>query len=102
MSQDTPSPRPTFVRTAIVVGAAVVAALGGGIAIAANAPTPRQVVSPPAAPSEFVGITPVRVLDTRGPTNGPIGVPMAAKLGAGQTIDVAVAGVGTIPRTPPR
>lgn len=97
MSQDTPSPRPTFVRTAIVVGAAVVAALGGGIAIAANAPTPRQVVSPPTAPAEFVGITPVRVLDTRGAAGGPIGVPAAAKIGAGQTIDVAVAGVGAIP-----
>jgi hypothetical protein len=97
MSQDTPSPRPTFVRTAIVVGAAVIAALGGGLAIAANAPTPRQVVSPPVAPSDFVGVTPVRVLDTRGAAGGPIGVPAAAKLGAGQTIDVAVAGVGAIP-----
>ena len=49
MPQDpSASPRPTFVRTAIVVGAAVVAALGGGIAIAANAPAPRQVVSAPA------------------------------------------------------
>jgi hypothetical protein len=96
MSQDTPSPRPTFVRTAIVVGAAVVAALGGGYAIAANAPTPRQVVSPPATPAELVGITPVRVLDTRGAAGGPIGAP-AAKLGAGASIDVAVAGVGAIP-----
>jgi hypothetical protein len=98
MSQETPSPRPTFVRTAIVVGAAVMAALGGGYAIAANAPTPRQVVSPPAAPAELVGITPVRVLDTRGAAGGPIGVPTAAKLSAGQTIDVAVGGVGAIPK----
>src|SRR3954468_20524878 len=98
MPQDTPSPRPTFVRTAIVVIAAVVAALGGGLAIAANAPTPRQVVSPPAAPSDFVGTTPVRVLDTRGAAGGPIGVPAAAKLAAGQSIDVAVAGVGAIPK----
>jgi len=97
MSQDTPSPRPTFVRTAIVVIAAVVAVLGGGLAIAANAPTPRQVVSPPATPADFVGTTPVRVLDTRGAAGGPIGVPAAAKLGAGQSIDVAVGGVGTIP-----
>jgi hypothetical protein len=89
--------RPTWWRTALVVSVAVVAALGGGIAIAANAPTPRQVVSPPAAPSDFVGITPVRVLDTRGAAGGPIGVPAAAKLGPGQTIDVKVAGVGTIP-----
>jgi hypothetical protein len=75
----------------------VLAALGGGYALAANAPTPRQVVSPPQAPAEFVGITPVRVLDTRGAAGGPIGVPAAAKLGAGQSIDVAVAGVDTIP-----
>jgi len=97
MSQETPSPRPTFVRTAIVVGAAVLAALGGGYAIAANAPAPRQVVSPPAAPAELVGITPVRVLDTRGAAGGPIGVPAAKKLGANESIDVAVGGVGTIP-----
>jgi len=86
------------VRTAIVLAAAVLAALGGGYAIAANAPTPRQVVSPPAAPSDFVGTTPVRVLDTRGAAGGPIGVPAAAKLAAGQSIDVAVAGVGAIPK----
>jgi len=91
------SSRPTFVRTAIVVGAAVLAALGGGYALAANAPTPRQVVSPPAEPSELVGITPVRVLDTRGAAGGPIGVPSAKKLGAAESIDVAVAGVGAIP-----
>jgi len=91
------SSRPTFVRTAIVMGAAVLAALGGGYAIAANAPTPRQVVSPPAAPAEFVGITPVRVLDTRGAAGGPIGVPAAKKLGAGETINVAVGNVGAIP-----
>jgi hypothetical protein len=97
LPQDPASSRPTFVRTAIVLCAAVLAALGGGYAIAANAPTPRQVVSPPVAPSDFVGIAPVRVLDTRGAAGGPIGVPAAAKLGAGQTIDVKVAGVGTVP-----
>jgi hypothetical protein len=78
----------------------VVAALGGGIAIAANAPTPRQVTPPaPTAPtaSVLVPITPVRVLDTRGAAGGPIGVPAAAKIGADSTIDVAVAGVGAIP-----
>ena len=97
MPQAPSSSRPTFVRSAIVVGAAVVAALGGGYAIAANAPTPRQVVSPPAAPAELVGITPVRVLDTRSGAGGPIGVPAAKKIGAGESIDVAVGGVGAIP-----
>ena len=99
MSQDpsAPTPRPTFWRTALVVGAAVAAAAGGGWAFAASAPAPSQVVSPPQSPSEFVGITPVRVLDTRGPSDGPIGVPTAGKIGANQSIDVAVAGVGAIP-----
>ena len=60
-------------------------------------PTPRQVVSHAGAHPCFVPITPERVLDTRGPANGPIGVPIAAKLGADQTIDIDVAGVGTIP-----
>jgi len=81
----------------VVVGVAVIAALGGGIAIAANAPSPRQVVSAPQTPAEFVGITPVRVLDTRGAAGGPIGVPTAAKLGAGESINVAVGGVFGIP-----
>lgn len=99
MSQDpsTPTARPTFWRTAVVVGVAVTAALGGGIAIAANAPTPRQVVSPPHSPAVLVGVTPVRVLDTRGAAGGPIGVPVAKKIGAGESIDVQVAGVKGIP-----
>jgi hypothetical protein len=45
----------------------------------------------------LVGIAPERVLDTRGPSNGPIGVPAAKKLGPGESIDVAVGGVGAIP-----
>jgi hypothetical protein len=91
------SSRPTFVRTAVVVVAAVVAALGGGIAIAANAPTPRQVPAPEPTASVLVPITPERVLDTRAGAGGPIGVPTAGKIGANQTIDVDVAGVGAIP-----
>jgi hypothetical protein len=43
------------------------------------------------APSDFVGITPVRVLDTRG-AGQTIGIPAPAKLGANQTLDVRVAG----------
>jgi hypothetical protein len=98
VSQDptTAPPRPTWWRTAAVVGVAVVAALGGGVAIAANSSTPRQVVSPPAAPADFVGITPVRVLDTRDAAGGPIGVP-AGKLGPDSSIDVAIGGEFTIP-----
>jgi len=76
---------------------AVVAALFGGIAIAASGPAPRQVVSPPASPADFIGITPVRVLDTRGAAGGPIGVPAAGKLGPNSSLDVAIGGEFTIP-----
>jgi len=49
-------------------------------------------------PSEFVGITPVRVLDTRKPPRGTtIGVATAAPLGPNQTLDVKVADVFGIP-----
>jgi hypothetical protein len=95
VSQEPSTTRPTFIRTAIVLGAAVLAALGGGYALAAN--TPSEVASGPQSPSVLVGVTPVRVLDTRGAAGGPIGVPAAKKLGAGESIDVAVAGVGAIP-----
>jgi hypothetical protein len=91
------TPRPTFLRTAIVVGVAVAAALGGGMAIAANAPAPRQTTPAPEPANDFVGIQPVRVLDTRNAAGGPIGISPGHKLGAGETIDVAVAGVGAIP-----
>jgi hypothetical protein len=74
----------------------VVAALGGGVAIANSGSAPRQVVSPPTSPADFVGITPVRVLDTRAAAGGPIGVP-AGKLGPAESIDVAVAGEHGIP-----
>ena len=40
--------------------------------------------SPAADPEGFVGVAPVRVLDTGG--DGPIGVPSAAPLGPGQEI----------------
>jgi hypothetical protein len=89
--------RPTLWRTVLVVGAAVAAVAGGGIAVAASSPTPRQVVSPPAAPSDLIGIAPVRVLDTRNAAGGPIGISPGHKLAAGESIDVAVGGVGAIP-----
>ena len=47
--------------------------------------------------SLFVGIPPHRVLDTRGTDGGPIGVPAAATLKASGTLDVAIAGVGSVP-----
>jgi hypothetical protein len=48
-------------------------------------------VTPAAAgdPEGFVGVSPVRVLDTRA-GDGPIGVPAAGPLGPGQTINLAL------------
>ena len=65
----------------VVVAAAV---LAGGIAAAASSPT---------APSSFVGVEPVRVLDTR----APIGVPATGPIPPGTTINVPVAGLHGIP-----
>jgi len=48
------------------------------------------------APSDFVGIQPVRVLDTRG-AGQTVGVPTAAPLGANQKLDVQITGLGGIP-----
>jgi hypothetical protein len=67
------------------------------VAIAANAPAPRQATPAPETATDFAGIQPVRVLDTRNAAGGPIGIAPGHKLGAGESIDVAVAGVGAIP-----
>ena len=77
---------------------AVAAALTGGIAAAAARTPDRQagrlaVNADPPTPSNFVGITPVRVLDTREPT----GVPTAGPIPPDTSINVDVAGVSGIP-----
>jgi hypothetical protein len=95
---------PTFLRWAMkgMVVVAVVAALASGIAalaggIAAAPNTPARQAGPTAldAPgsSIFVGITPVRVLDTR----VPIGVPAPGPIPPDTTINVSVAGLNGIP-----
>jgi hypothetical protein len=45
-------------------------------------------VTPGQDAEAFVALAPQRVLDTRGPANGPIGVPAAAPLRGGQQIDL--------------
>jgi hypothetical protein len=70
----------------------VAAATTGGIALAGGfvsqqTPTPTQTNA-----EELIGIEPVRVLDTRGPNNGPIGVPAAKPIGGAETVNVQVAG----------
>jgi hypothetical protein len=81
------------VATLVVVAAATT----GGLALAGGfttqqTPTPTQTNA-----EELIGVEPVRVLDTRGPNNGPIGVPAARPITSGETINVAVAGVKGIP-----
>jgi hypothetical protein len=76
------------VATLVVVAVATFGgiALAGGF-VSQQTPTPTQTNA-----EELVGIEPVRVLDTRGPNNGPIGVPAAKPITGGETIDVQVAG----------
>ena len=88
--------QPTFLRLTVkgMLLVAVVAALAG-IATAADTPTRKAatlaVGDPP--PGNFVGITPVRVLDTR----EPIGVPTKGPIPPDTTINVPVAGTNGIP-----
>lgn len=77
----------------VAIGALVLA--GTQLAGAADRPSarsaPAQVQPAAAGDGEvFVAVTPTRVLDTRGPSDGPIGVTAAGKLGAGQQIDLAL------------
>jgi hypothetical protein len=91
--------QPTFLRWAVkgLVVAVVVTALASGIAAAARTPArqaERLALDAPGS-SIFVGITPVRVLDTR----VPIGVPAAGPIPPDTTINVSVAGLNGIPAT---
>ena len=90
--------QPTFLRWAVkgLVVVVVVTALAAGIAAAARTPARQAEALALNAPgaSIFVGITPVRVLDTRVPT----GVPAAGPIPPDTTIDVSVAGARGDPR----
>lgn len=86
----------TLTRTLVV--AAVVIPLGvvGGFAAGQRSPQVQpqnHLVAATPTPGQFVGISPVRVLDTR----VPIGVVTKAKLGPGQSINIAVGGAFGIP-----
>jgi hypothetical protein len=75
----------------VAIGAIVLA--GTQLAGAADRPSIRSAPAAvqPAATGDsevFVAVTPTRVLDTRGPSNGPIGVSAAGKIAAGQQIDL--------------
>jgi hypothetical protein len=79
----------------LFVAAAIVAAgcLGAsGLAQAGmtgrSAAGPRAQAAPATSAEVFVALASERVLDTRGPANGPIGVPAAGPLSGGQQIDL--------------
>jgi hypothetical protein len=90
------APRRRWTRIGAVAGVTMGLAIGGGVAIASTAHVLRQ-ATPVTDSAEFVGVTPVRVLDTRPTDGGPIGVPAAGALGQQQSIDVAIAGLYGIP-----
>jgi hypothetical protein len=91
-------------RWVVIAAAAVPATMAAGTMIngswsaSAQTPTTTTTTTPTTvvAPSDFVGITPVRVLDTRG-AGQTVGVPSAAPLGANQSIDVQITGISGIP-----
>lgn len=82
---------------ALAAGATAASAVGGS----PSGHPEQQVAAPLAqAPGDpqgvdaFVPVTPVRVLDTRGAPNGPVGVTQVAPMGPGQQIDLTLAGAG--------
>jgi hypothetical protein len=94
--EQTPPRKPWSGRMKTGVATLVVVALAttGGIALGAAGRVSQQTPGATATSNaeELVGIQPVRVLDTRPPADGPIGVPAAKPISGGQTIDVQVAG----------
>ena len=98
---DDPTTHPQTWSSRLRIGVAtlvvVAVATFGGIALAGGFVSQQTPAPAPTHAEELVGIEPVRVLDTRPPGNGPIGVPVAAPITGGQTIDVQVAGVKGIP-----
>ncbi len=80
----------------LVLGVALVLALGTGAAFAL-VPTGNGVGAQavPATDAEvFVSMSPQRVLDTRPPGYGPIGVPVAKPIGPGETLNLRLKGAG--------
>lgn len=83
-------------------GAALVAGATAASAVGGQSGHPQQQVAAPLAQAPgdpqgadaFVPVTPVRVLDTRGAPNGPVGVSQVAPMGPGQQIDLTLAGSG--------
>ncbi|MEO6159077.1 MAG: hypothetical protein ABIQ39_15785, partial [Ilumatobacteraceae bacterium] len=86
-----------------VATAAVFLLLGGsavtvGVASAAGQAPPRIEAAVTLQQAEvFVSVAPTRVLDTRGPNFlGPIGVPVAKKIGPNEQLDLMLTGSGKV------
>ncbi|HKA03345.1 MAG TPA: hypothetical protein VKD67_03420 [Acidimicrobiales bacterium] len=95
MPDDTNPPTRTWssrLRIGVATLVVVAAATTGGLALAGGF-TKQQTPGPTQSNAEeLIGVEPVRVLDTRGPNNGPIGVPAAKPITGGETIEVQVGG----------
>src|SRR3954471_24935899 len=81
-----------LIRHRVLVGVVAGSLLVGAAGLAAAAPGgsgPAAVSSAVGYPGGFVGVAPLRVLDTRS-GDGPIGVPAAAPLGPNQEISLAL------------
>jgi hypothetical protein len=81
-------------RRSLVAGVSIAGCLiaSAGLAQAAGSSpssvaVPRQATEPVTAEA-FIAVPPQRVLDTRGPNNGPIGVATVGPLRGGQEIDL--------------
>jgi hypothetical protein len=79
-----------------LAGLALVSTTGGPSPLV-PAQTPTTTLAPSTDPSNFIGIAPVRVLDTRGTDGGPIGVATPGTLGQGETLNVAIGGKFGVP-----
>jgi hypothetical protein len=80
----------------IVATAAITVLFGGSALVADAAPSPHTEGIVSSAQAEaFVSMSPTRILDTRGPSSGgPIGVPTAKPMQAGEQIDLDITGAG--------
>lgn len=82
------------VSGALIAGVTVASANSNGGSTAALPGPAALAASPVAGAAAFVPVTPVRVLDTRGAPNGPIGVPTVGPMTGGKQIDLPLAGAG--------
>ncbi|MCU1398258.1 MAG: hypothetical protein JWN62_1367 [Acidimicrobiales bacterium] len=90
-------------RRVLVAGIAMTSVIGlCGVAVAGSAPRPEASTTDATAgaPTVFIPVSPLRVLDTRPAPYVTTGVPTAAKLGPNSTMTLQLAGPGSaVPAT---